>query len=428
MSDSTRDLLIHGVAAAKANSKNEARYFLEWLLRDETAERDEHEQARHWLAQISDDPKEKRNWLEEILAYNPMDPDARRELAILNGNLNPSDIINPDRLLTLDEPPKPLGARRFVCSNCGGGMAFDASKTSLACQYCGNRQSLLEAMEGGSAVEEQNFTVALATTKGHSQPTASHVIKCAGCGAAFQFQPQILSRRCSYCGTAYVLKQTETRELIPPEAVVPFAIPREQAHRAVIDWYQKNKFKILSADALPSGVYLPAWTFDIGGVIEWSCVVEVNDKSMPESGSALADENDLLVSASHTLSPGLTKEIDNFPLKHLAPYNSGFLADWAAETYTVPVSDASIVARARVLAKTQPLVRASITNNYQHLQFSTLKLVIDSYKLVLLPLWIARYRFEGKWYNVVVNGATGEVNGEKPARGISGWLAGWMGH
>ncbi len=423
MSDSTRDLLTHGVAAAKANSKNEARYFLEWLLRDDTADRDEQVEAYRWLAQISDEPKQKRDYLELVLAYNPMHPEARRELAILNGDLNPADIVNPDQMPARTEPPKPITARRFVCSNCGGRMAFDADSTSLTCQYCGNHQSLLSAMDSGAMIEEQNFTVALATTQGHSKPITAHVIHCTGCGASFQFLPEMISRPCPYCETPYVIEQTETRDLIAPEGIVPFTISRDQAHRAALSWYETSKFKILSANALPSGIYLPAWTFDIGGVIDWSCVIEVNDKWLSESGSALVDENDLLVSASHTLSPHLTREIDNFPLRHLVPYDARYLADWAAETYAIEVGDASIVARARVLAKTQPLVQAGITNKYQHLQFSMLKLVIESYKLVLRPLWIARYRFEDKWYNVVINGQTGKVYGEKPQRGIGGWLA-----
>lgn len=425
MSDSTRDLLVHGIAAAKANSTNEARYFLEWLLRDETAEADELEQARHWMVQIAQDPTEKRNWLEEILAHNPMDAEARRELLILNGQLNPADIVNPDRM-PAPEPPKPISARRFVCSNCGGRMAFDASASSLTCQYCGNRQSLLSAMDSGAMIEEANFTVALSTARGHSRPTETHVIKCTGCGASFQFLPEMISRPCSYCGTPYVIEQTDTRNLIAPDGIVPFSISREQAQKATLEWYRRNKFKVLSSDALPSGIYLPSWTFDIGGVIDWSCVIEINEKWMPESGSALADENDLLVSASHTLSPALMQEVDNFPLRHLVPYDPRYLADWAAETYSIEVGDASLVARSRVLAKAEPLVRAGIMSKYQHLQFNTLKLVIDSYKLVLLPFWIARYRFEAKWYNVVINGETGHVAGEKPSRGIGGWLAGLM--
>lgn len=426
MSDSTRDLLIHGVAAAKAHEKNEARYFFEWLLRDDTAEPDEQEQAWHYLAQIADDPKEKRRWLEEILAHNPMDAQARRELLILNGALNPADIVDPDQ----PSPPKPfrpISARRFICSNCGGILSFDAGQNSLTCQYCGNRQSLLSAIDSGGMIAEENFTVTLATTKGHSTPTQTHIIRCTGCGASFQFLPEMISRPCPYCGTPYVLEETESRDLIAPDAIVPFAIAREQAQKLALEWYQSNKFKILSADALPIGIYLPVWAFDIGGVIDWSCVIEANEKWLPESGTALADESDLLVGASHTLSPKLTREIETFHPRHLVPYDARYLADWAAETYSIEVGDASLVARSRVLAKTEPLVRAGILSKYQHLQFNTLKLVVDSYKLVLLSLWITRYRYEGTWYNVVISGETGHVAAEMPSRGIGGWLANLLG-
>ncbi|MCX7630994.1 MAG: hypothetical protein N2038_12185, partial [Geminicoccaceae bacterium] len=36
------------------------------------------------------------------------------------------------------------------------------------------------------------------------------------------------------------------------------------------------------------------------------------------------------------------------------------------------------------------------------------------YKLVLLPVWLARFRFLGRDYRVLVNGRTGEVHGERP--------------
>ena len=37
-----------------------------------------------------------------------------------------------------------------------------------------------------------------------------------------------------------------------------------------------------------------------------------------------------------------------------------------------------------------------------------------TYKHVLLPVWIASYRWKSKTYRVVVNAATGEVQGERP--------------
>jgi hypothetical protein len=37
-----------------------------------------------------------------------------------------------------------------------------------------------------------------------------------------------------------------------------------------------------------------------------------------------------------------------------------------------------------------------------------------TFKLLLLPVWIACYLYAGKTYNIQVNGRTGEVAGERP--------------
>jgi hypothetical protein len=37
-----------------------------------------------------------------------------------------------------------------------------------------------------------------------------------------------------------------------------------------------------------------------------------------------------------------------------------------------------------------------------------------TFKHVLLPVWMAAYRYKGKSYRFVVNGQTGRVQGERP--------------
>jgi len=423
MSDSTRDLLIRGIAAAKAKSKDEARFYLEWVTREDDAERDQVVQAWRWLAEISDDAKQKRDCLEQVLAHNPGDPEARRALAILNGQLNPAEIIIPDRISARAVPgtPTPANARRFVCANCGGKMAFTPDQNALVCAYCGRKQSLIAALDD-AALLEQNFLVALATAKGHSQPATTQAIQCMGCGAAFVLPPQKISQSCPFCATPYVIEQAETRELIAPKGIVPFAMKRKDAQRAISDWYRANGIQVLSNSAMPAAVYLPAWTFDVGGVIGSSYTIEVNEMWLAQSGSHLVYENDMLVAASHTLGAALTEELNAFPLARLAPYDARYLADIPAETYQIVVSDASLVARVRVLEQARPKIAAAITENFRDLQLSAMQMVIESYKLVLLPFWIARYRQEGKWYNVVVNGETGKARGEKYLRGWRGLL------
>ena len=92
MSDEARDLLVHGIAAARARDKEEARYYLEWVLRTDS-DYDEQADAWYWLSTVADDPAEKRDALQNVLAIFPNYPEARRDLAVLDGRLSPSEIL-----------------------------------------------------------------------------------------------------------------------------------------------------------------------------------------------------------------------------------------------------------------------------------------------------------------------------------------------
>ena len=46
----------------------------------------------------------------------------------------------------------------------------------------------------------------------------------------------------------------------------------------------------------------------------------------------------------------------------------------------------------------------------------------ETFKHILLPIWTAAYKYNGKSYRFVVNGQTGEVQGERP---YSWWKIGF---
>lgn len=79
MSESVRDLLVRGTAAARAGDEKEATFFLEWML-DLDADLDQKIEAWYWLSRVSSDIKVKRNYLEDILANQPFHLLARRDL------------------------------------------------------------------------------------------------------------------------------------------------------------------------------------------------------------------------------------------------------------------------------------------------------------------------------------------------------------
>ena len=143
---------------------------------------------------------------------------------------------------------------------------------------------------------------------------------------------------------------------------------------------------------------------------------------MREEGSHLVYEDDVLVPASHKLPPDLiVEEVECYLLGDVVPYTESYLADWPAEVYEVSVSDASLVARRKALEKSRHFVqtRVNATLGYvKDLQLNTSGVVVESFKLILLPVWIARYRYEDVVYHVLVNGQTSNVRAQVPRSGL----------
>lgn len=402
VSDSVREMLVYGIAAAKDGANDEARRYLERALRLDPT----HEQcikARLWLGKISDDVAEKRAYLEEVLLSDPAHPEARRELAILDGRLDPAEIVDPDNVPhAVPGAPQPAQARQFTCPHCGGRMVFAPTGTSLICEYCAQHPRS-ETLAGDGAVDEQDFVLALATAKGHTHPVAMRCYECQSCGATFVLGPETLSFTCPYCASVYVTEQTEVRKLVPPEGVIPFAVTQDRARRAVIEWLTEEELDAASVVSL-NGIYLPMWTFDI----------DVARKGRRHL------EDDVLAPASNTLLQDLASAVGSFQLDELVPYDPGYLADWPAETYDISVADASIKAR----AKARALAAERLGKRIEDFGPGVARLSVMSFKLIIVPLWIVRYLYkEERQYTVLVNGQTGVVHGEKPSRGILGWLS-----
>ncbi len=433
MSQSARDLLVRGIAAAKARDKDQARFYLEWVLRTDSNRR-QRIKAWLWLSEVSDSQAEKRDCLENILAHQPSHPQARRRLAILDGRLDPTQVIDPNHQPRPDDSPRSVQARQFVCQQCGGRLAFSPDHKSLTCIYGNRHTPLYEAIEGGAVVEEHDLAVALATAKGHSRPMTMRSFKCQTCGVSFVIEPDALSLICPYCASAYVLELSQTRRLIPPEAIIPFNLTQEQAAAAFELWLKEKRLRDQAQTTLPAGLYLPAWTFDVGGEALWrGRVLERRfggTRWIAESGRYPIFVDDVLILASHTLPASLAKTLHQFALGDLTPYDSAYLAAWPAEIYEITAADASLAARRQVWEKVRHTLSTRASPGIRHvkdLTFSSAGMVVEAFKLILLPVWIAQYRLQDHRYRVLINGKTGAVHGELPRSRLGQWFSDLLG-
>ena len=105
--------------------------------------------------------------------------------------------------------------------------------------------------------------------------------------------------------------------------------------------------------------------------------------------------DDLLVPAGRSIPEDLLEKLLDFKTEALVPCLSDYLADSAAEIYQVPLENASLVARQRALQTG----RRSVLNDSLHGErvrdfvMHSSGLIVDSYKLVLLPVWIGSCNF-----------------------------------
>jgi predicted RNA-binding Zn-ribbon protein involved in translation (DUF1610 family) len=416
---SVRDRLTRGVAAARAGDKEEARFYLEWVLRTD-ANHDQQVEAHYWLAEIGDDVEEQRRHLTEALAINLGYGRARRKLAILEGRLKPEEMVDPDRLPSPTVGDGPAQADRFTCPQCGARMAYMPDGQSLFCEFC----HFGETLPAGDEIDGHDFIAALGTARGHRRPELVRSFDCTSCGVAFSLSPETLSLSCPYCHSVYVLKSEERRELIPPHALIPFAITADEAGNRLRDWVQSERLRPNQMRA-PVGLYLPLWLFTVAGTVDWQRTrLNEHRRLITERGRLPLLCDEIRVPAGHRLPEELVGELDDFDLGKLVSYDPRYLADWPAESYELPLADASLRARRIALDRLKERLASERRHGPGDLTISPANLVVESFKLVLLPVFLTHYHHEAKRYSVLVDGQSGVVCGQKPRRGVLGWLLG----
>ena len=420
MSDGARDMLVRGIAAAKDNAFGDAQRYLERMLYLQPTYEQEVE-ALTWLGRVVSDPDEKREYLEAALTLDSTYPAARREWAILNGNLRREEIIDPDRLAKdYNEVHAALKAKQMLCPGCGGQLAFAPDGKTLACDHCGSNHPLGVVSPPGLALDERDFTVASATSRGHASPEGTRELECRSCGASFVTSSDRLNFTCPHCASVYVEEEAEDGVRYPPDGIIPFQIPAERAVHLARRWLKReyrSRFHLL--DEL-SGIYFPVWTFDVGGEAVWRVESRMTDQQELPRGVHRVLENDVLQPAGHGLPEALLAELEGFDLNLLVPYDPRYVADWPVERYCISVTDASLEARKVALERARASMRAGLPHGYSAsaIRVSSARLVVDSFKLILVPLWIGRYGGAAESYSLVVNGQKGGVRAEQPARGL----------
>ena len=183
-----------------------------------------------------------------------------------------------------------------------------------------------------------------------------------------------------------------------------------------------------------TGIYVPYWTFDAHtesdyrgerGTVYYETRQVMRDGKMttqqvpkvrwtPKSGHVSRFFDDVLVLASRSLPKRFTDALEPWDLSAMEPYRPEFLAGFRAEGYQVDLDEGFHEARGHMDRVIRRDVKFDIGGDQQRIHALETQISAVTFKHVLLPVWLAAYKYRGKSYRFVVNGRTGRVQGERP--------------
>jgi DNA-directed RNA polymerase subunit RPC12/RpoP len=343
----------------------------------------------------------------------------------------------PTSVHTASDAPKETN--RFPCEQCGADYRFDPKNGSLTCTHCGHSQTVQDKSEHGGALRELDLKAALAERLPEAEMEVTRVSTCPNCAAQVEFSNETHALECPFCATPVVADTGESRH-IKPKGVLPFELEERAAQKAMNAWLGKLWFAPNGLQAYArkgrrmEGIYVPFWTYDAESQSRYSgargTTYYVSETVMvdgtretrqvaktrwtPVSGRVRRFFDDVLVLASKSLPKRYTDALEPWDLSALAPYQPQFLAGFRAEAYAVDLEEGFQEARAHMDRVIERDVRFDIGGDRQRISNIDTNLSQVTFKHVLLPVWMAAYKYRGKTYRFVVNGQSGRVQGERP--------------
>jgi hypothetical protein len=132
------------------------------------------------------------------------------------------------------------------------------------------------------------------------------------------------------------------------------------------------------------------------------------------SGTVQRDFDDLLVAATHQVHEEQLDKLAPWPLPDAAPYQPDYLAGYHTLRYDTEPEAGLDTAKQRMAPAIEGDCRHDIGGDEQRVHSVDTRYYDITYKLMLLPVWIACYLYGGKSFQVMINGRTGAVVGQRP--------------
>lgn len=331
----------------------------------------------------------------------------------------------------------------FPCSSCGADLLFEPGDGFLTCPYCGYKQAIPHSTE---QVEEQSFEQHLQIRPEQLGKLSANAleVQCQSCGAKTIFAPPQVAGRCDFCGVQIVAQPKSADPIVTPSGLLPFRVTQKQASSNLKEWlssrwFAPNNLKQFAESEAIHGVYLPYWTYDTNTTThytgqrgEYYYVTETyterdaqgnqvtrtrqvrHTRWYPAEGAVTASFDDVLVPGTLSLPPNRLRELEPWDLLELRPYEPAFLSGFRAQRYQVDLEQGFDLAKQVIAPAIESDVRNDIGGDVQSIETLSTNYFDVTFKHLLVPVYAGAYRYNGKLFQILVNGRTGEIQGERP--------------
>ncbi|MCH2044950.1 MAG: hypothetical protein MK212_12600 [Saprospiraceae bacterium] len=332
------------------------------------------------------------------------------------------------------------------CPSCGSQFTYSAKKQLLVCDHCGDTEDFSKAND---KVRELSLEEGIRKAESYN-PTAAgkKALKCDSCGSHLIVPADQPSVRCDFCGSERINEVAFDRNIIKPQGIIPFKIPKQEAIEKFRTWIKKgwfhpNKLKRLAALGDVHGIYVPFWTYDAKTHSDWSGQAgyyyyetqtytsngETKTRQVRKtrwvrrSGSFSRDFDDVLIVASKGLPHEIITKIYPFSLKETINYDPQLMLGWDCEVYSIEVDEGYKIADDKMDSMLRQQASSALGGDTQRFLRVHSQKWGQTFKHIILPVWLCTYMYNNKSYQFAVNGQTGTINGKKPLSWVKITLA-----
>ncbi len=330
--------------------------------------------------------------------------------------------------------------RTYPCSQCGGQLVFNIREQKLGCPQCGNIQELVEA--GTEVVVERDLRQAVHETREHTNAGVAQLVAgekevvCQNCGGHTTFTGTLTSTRCPYCATPIQREDVHAAPArLPVDGVLPFSIDDRTAKESLEKWissrwFAPNEFKKYTSTGSFASVYAAYFTYDVEAMTaytgqrgeNYTVTVGSGDNRRTEtrtnwyhvSGQVLDNFDDLTILANEGFDPKRVTALEPWPTQGVKSFSPEYLAGHLSRTYDKDVEACFEVAKVRMQSQIDATIRRDIGGDQQRIESKQTSYGELKYKHVLLPIWLLTVIYAQQPFQVVINGVTGEVHGDRP--------------